>query len=78
MSLLEERDGLVFVSRLDDVGYGDADHACAPGSLPKVMAVTMLETYPRSDECPDASPSCPRARRLAGRIRKRCCAEIAS
>ena len=44
---VEERDGVVFVSRHDDIGYGDADHTCAPGSLPKVTAVTMHKTYPR-------------------------------
>jgi hypothetical protein len=45
--VVEERDGVVFVARFDDVGYGDADHAFAPGSLPKKTMDTMHESYRR-------------------------------
>ena len=45
--LMEERDGVVFVSWHHDVRYGDADHTCTPDSLPKVTAVTMHENYRR-------------------------------
>ena len=49
--LAEECDGIVFVARLDQVSYGDADHDLAPDSLPMVIGgYDSKHAYPRSDK----------------------------